>query len=120
MRIALVALVAPGLLALLAASGACSKEPAAPASGAQLFAQQCAMCHGDDARGGSLGPTLHGKQSHWTRDALVAYLKDPVGVAKQDPRLVEQGRQYSLPMPTYKMLPETALEALADHVLALP
>lgn len=108
------------LLLVCSLGSSCSSEPAEPASGATLFGQQCAMCHMRDGSGGALGPTLHGKQQYWTRASLVAYLKDPVGVAKQDPRLVAQGAKYSQAMPTYKMLPESALERLADHVLALP
>jgi cytochrome c2 len=113
-------LLAAGCLLTLSAAASCSSEPAEPASGPELFANQCAMCHAADGAGGSLAPTLHGKTSHWTRATLIAYLKDPAGYAKKDPRLAAQGQKYSLPMTSFKTLPEWALERIADHVLAMP
>ena len=92
--------VAAGCLLVLSAAASCSSEPAEPADGSELFAQQCAMCHAQNGAGSALAPSLHGKKQHWTRATLVTYLKDPVGYAKKDPRLVKQGAQYSQPMPT--------------------
>jgi cytochrome c2 len=88
--------------------------------GPELFANQCSMCHQRDGSGSALGPTLHGKKGFWTRPALIAYLKDPAATIEKDPRLKAQKTKYSLPMTTFKMLPEPALERLADHVLAMP
>jgi len=113
------ALLAVTLLGFAAACG--SADDMAKASGAELFEKQaCATCHAKDGSGSSLAPTLHGKKGHWTRETLLAYLVDPVGYAKKDPRLHAQGSKYSQAMPTYKMLPPWALESLADHVLAMP
>ena len=39
--------------------GACTAEPP-EVSGKMLFAQNCAGCHGADARGGDTGPDLTG------------------------------------------------------------
>jgi mono/diheme cytochrome c family protein len=90
-------------------------------TGAELFQlQACATCHARDGAGTNLGPTLHGKKAGWTRENLVAYLKDPVGYAAKEPRLKAQGSKFSQAMPTYKMLPDAMLEKLADHVLAMP
>jgi len=111
-------LIAVTLLGLASACG--SEGDTATSSGSELFVNQCSMCHAKDGSGSSLAPTLHGKKGNWTRETLLAYLVDPVGYAKKDPRLVQQGAKYSQPMPTYKMLPPAALEALADHVLAMP
>ena len=109
------------MITLLGLASACgSKSESAVSSGAELFVNQCSMCHAKDGSGSSLAPPLHGKKGNWTRETLLAYLVDPVGYAKKDPRLVQQGAKYSQPMPTYKMLPPAALEALADHVLAMP
>ncbi len=105
---------------LLALGFACGDAPTYPTSGTELFENQCAMCHMRDGTGSKIAPSLHGKKTLWTRETLIAYLRDPVGYAAKDPRLHEQGKKYSQPMPTYKMLPQSALETLADHVLAMP
>jgi len=118
MRRPCIALVGTVLLALTSACG--SGAPDYTGTGPELFQNQCAMCHMRDGTGSKIAPTLHGKKVHWTRESLVAYLLDPPGYAAKDPRLVVQGKQYSSPMPTYKMLPQTALESLADHVLTMP
>jgi len=106
---------------ILALGSACSSDaPSYTGTGPELYQNQCAVCHMRDGTGSQLAPTLHGKKVHWTRESLVAYLLDPPGYAAKDPRLQVQGEKYSSPMPTYKMLPQSALESLADHVLTLP
>ncbi len=90
------------------------------ATGAQLYQVNCVQCHGPDGSGSPLGPTLHGKKVHWTRETLVSYLLDPVGYAAKDPRLKAQGGKFMLPMASMKLLPRADLEKLADHVLAMP
>ncbi|MCY2961428.1 MAG: cytochrome c [Planctomycetota bacterium] len=105
---------------LLALGFSCSDAADYSGTGPELFQNQCASCHMGDGAGSQLAPPLHGKKSHWTRESLVAYLRDPVGYAAKDPRLRTQGQKFSLAMPTYKMLPQSALELLADHVLAMP
>lgn len=109
---------------LLASLAACSEEaPAkkAAADGKRVYdAQGCALCHAGDATGTSLGPTLHGKASFWTREKLVEYLKAPVAYAEQDPRLREQKKKYSLPMRAFDKVPEAELGAVANFVLGLP
>lgn len=105
---------------LLVLGLACSDAPTYPTTGPELFENQCAMCHMRDGTGSKIAPSLHGKKVHWTRETLIAYLKDPAATIAKDPRLVAQGKKFSQPMPTYKMLPQSALETLADHVLAMP
>lgn len=107
---------------VLLAFAACGDDAPPPlASGPELFEREaCTRCHGKNGEGAGLGPTLHGKKVHWTRESLVAYLKDPVGYAKKDPRLAVQGQKFLQPMPTYKLLRPEELERLADHVLAMP
>jgi mono/diheme cytochrome c family protein len=122
-------LLVPGLAALLllAAASACggsddTDAPSLPpAERAQkLFGEHCAVCHGRTGEGTPLAPPLRGKQAHWQRESLLAYLQDPVAYAKQDERLKEQGKRYSQPMPTYgKILKPEQLGLLADHVLGL-
>ena len=105
---------------LLSYASSCGGDEKTPATGAQLFQANCAQCHMADGTGSALAPPLHGKKSNWSRETLVSYLKDPPGYAARDPRLKAQGGKYSLPMPSYKMLPAADLETLADHVLAMP
>jgi len=105
---------------LISYAGSCGGDAPKETTGVQLFQANCAQCHMGDGAGSALAPPLHGKKSNWSRDTLVAYLKDPVGYAARDPRLKAQGGKYSLPMPTYKMLPQADLEKLADQVLAMP
>ena len=112
----------PAILLLLtsACSEGAAKTPSAP-DGEQVYATQgCALCHGGDGGGTSLGPTLRGKASHWTREKLVAYLKAPVAYAEADPRLAEQKKRYSLAMRQFDKVPEAELGAVADYVLRLP
>lgn len=114
-------LAALTVIALLLASSCGDDTPPPFASGPVLFEREaCTRCHGKNGEGAGLGPTLHGKKEHWTRESLVAYLKDPVGYAKKDPRLAVQGQKFLQPMPTYKLLRPEELERLADHVLAMP
>lgn len=80
----------------------------------------CGTCHAADGRGGQFGPPLHGKKHFWTREKLVAYLKNPSAYAQGDARLAEQSKKFMLPMQRFDMLPPAELEALADHVLAMP
>lgn len=112
---------APLVLVLLV-QGCDSKppDPTTPGGAQKLFVAQCSQCHLAEGQGSPLGPSLHGKKDAWTREKLVAYLKDPPGFAARDPRLSTQGKRYSLAMPTFKMLSDAELGALADHVLAMP
>ncbi|MFN0006934.1 MAG: c-type cytochrome [Planctomycetota bacterium] len=109
------------LLACLAACSEAAPAQKATADGRRVYdAQGCALCHGSDAAGTSLGPTLHGKASLWTREKIVEYLKAPIAYAEQDPRLREQKKKYSLPMRAFDKVPEAELAAVADFVLGLP
>jgi mono/diheme cytochrome c family protein len=112
--------IAAALVALSLASACDGGASAGPdGRGAELFRSNCAMCHGLEGKGMSLAPTLEGKARHWSRADLLAYLVDPQGFAAKVPRLAEQGKRYSLPMPSYKQLPREDLEALAEHALSL-
>lgn len=84
-----------------------------------LYQQQgCATCHGAEGQGGPLGPKLAGIGAMWKRDALVEYLKDPLGYAAKDERLAKQAKQYSIAMTKFDLLPQSDLESLADYVMA--
>jgi mono/diheme cytochrome c family protein len=66
----LFAVVSATVLALALASPAKDEQEAAapvsvtsdPLRGDQLFAENCARCHGDDGTGGGIGPTLAGAE----------------------------------------------------------
>ena len=107
-------------LALASCGGDSKKPPPAPDGERVYAAQGCALCHGGDGSGTALGPTLHGKAPHWTRENLVLYLKAPIAYAEKDPRLAEQKKKYSLPMRQFDHVPEAELGAVADYVLGLP
>lgn len=119
---ALALTLALGALAVAATLSACDESNGEPRSGAQLFVDVgCVNCHAGDGAGmKGFAPTLHGKQVHWTRASLIAYLKDPAGSAQKDPRLKAQLRGYSLPMPPVVFTNPVEYENLADFVLALP
>jgi mono/diheme cytochrome c family protein len=118
----LVAGVACAALACSAALGAsgCNGDSPRIRTGAELFhLQGCKQCHGPQGRGGSLGPDLVANKAAWTPERLVEYLRDPPAFVAKDPRLREQAKRYSLPMPKFDMLREEELEGLAQHVLEL-
>jgi cytochrome c2 len=96
---------------------ACSPEP--PTTGPDLFrAWGCIQCHAVDGSGiQGLGPSLKGKSTHWTRESLTQYLRDPSGYAAKTPRLKEQGRNYMTPMPPVLTKDEAAVARVVDHVL---
>jgi mono/diheme cytochrome c family protein len=101
------------------ACGGDSAGKSAPASGAQLFTVSCALCHTESAQGGPLGPSLIGVAPHWTKETLIAYLRDPVGYAAKDPRLKAQGAKFKMPMMSFKTTPQADLEKIAEYVLSL-
>lgn len=114
--------IAVGALGLAAGltSLACGDDSQTPRTGAELWVLQgCITCHGKDAQGTPIAPSLHGVQTHWTRESLLEYLRNPPLYIQKDARLKEQKKGYSQNMPVYGMLPPAHLEALADHVLAL-
>jgi mono/diheme cytochrome c family protein len=46
-------------------------------SGNNLFAENCASCHGAHGSGGGIGPSLLGEHARKSRTALVAWIKNP-------------------------------------------
>jgi mono/diheme cytochrome c family protein len=115
-------LACTGVFLILAAIPACGEaRGGASAKGGEIYrSQACATCHGQEGAGTSFGPTLHGKKGFWTRAALVEYLKDPAAYSQKDPRLSAQAKKFTLPMQRFDKLSPEDLEAVADHVLAMP
>jgi mono/diheme cytochrome c family protein len=62
-------------------AGASAAPPATsgagdPVHGQQLYAANCAACHGANAQGG-VGPSLHGEKSRKDTAAAIAWIKNP-------------------------------------------
>lgn len=46
-------------------------------AGYEVFAANCATCHGANGEGGSVGPSLRGESSRLDYGALVSWIEDP-------------------------------------------
>ena len=111
------AIAALACAASAATTGGCDASSAQ--AGASIYrAQGCITCHGETGSGTALGPALAGARDKWDVERLAEYFRDPEAYAAKDPRLAEQAKQYSLPMPRYSMLEPVELKSLAKHVLA--
>ncbi len=112
---------APIVILLVAAASCGGAADGEGGRGAALFrSQACATCHGADGEGTAFGPTLHGKKAFWTREKLVEYLRNPQAYTEKDARLSAQARKYTLPMTRFDKLSQPEIEAVAEHVLAMP
>jgi mono/diheme cytochrome c family protein len=58
-------------------SPAKANAPADAVHGKQIFAQNCASCHGVNAEGGA-GPSLRGEKKRKDNQQTVAWIKDPL------------------------------------------
>jgi mono/diheme cytochrome c family protein len=62
-------------------SAGASEAPASKAPvvkhGAQIFAQDCASCHGGNGVGGGVGPSLRDEKSRKSYQAAIAWIEDP-------------------------------------------
>jgi mono/diheme cytochrome c family protein len=115
------ALVSSSIAVVACAAWFASCSESRPTTGPELFtAWACVQCHAQNGTGvPGLGPPLISKSTHWTRESLTAYLRDPTGFAAKTPRLKEQGRSYMTPMPPVLVQDEAAVARLVDHVLTL-
>ena len=78
----------------------------------------CATCHGSDALGSRMGPSLADARLYYDRESLTTYLEDPEKAIADDPRLLEMQSQYPrIQMPAADDLPADELEALLTFVL---
>lgn len=46
-------------------------------AGEEIFAANCAACHGAHGEGGSIGPSLHYENRRMPYDAVVSWIEDP-------------------------------------------
>ena len=88
-------------------------------AGYQVYRSRgCATCHGPDALGSRMGPSLADARLHYDRASLTTYLKDPEKAIADDPRLLEMQSQYPrIQMPAADDLPREELDALLTFVL---
>jgi ubiquinol-cytochrome c reductase cytochrome c subunit len=66
-------------IALLAAvsTGSTSGAKSTSSRGAEVYAANCAACHGASGQGGATGPTLIGEKARKDTNALIAFIKNP-------------------------------------------
>jgi mono/diheme cytochrome c family protein len=78
----------------------------------------CATCHGADALGSRMGPSLAEARIHYDRKSMTEYLKDPEKAIANDGRLLAMQSQYPrIQMPAADDLPADELDALLTFVL---
>jgi mono/diheme cytochrome c family protein len=46
-------------------------------AGAEVFSANCATCHGEGGRGGSVGPSLYGESQRMDYGGLVSWIEAP-------------------------------------------
>lgn len=74
---------------------------------AKIFVAHCNTCHAIQGSGGTLAPDLTHEGSRQTRDWILAQINDP------------RSHKPDSIMPSFKQLPETEKEELADYLLGL-
>lgn len=83
-----------------------------------FVALKCAKCHGADRQGQRTAPKLTNLESRWSRDELIAYLRDPKAVQAATPRLAYMAEKYAIEMPAYAHTDEQVLRGLTGWLLA--
>jgi cytochrome c oxidase cbb3-type subunit 3 len=84
-----------------------AKDPAALAIGQRLFVNNCAQCHGTDAKGAKGFPNLADKDWSWGGDGLAIKTS------------ILQGRMGMMPPMAAAVGTEAEVEAVANYVLSL-
>lgn len=116
-------IVLGGWAVLLGGCGrpASQAPPAAAGEGrAAYVALMCGSCHGQSRQGSPTAPPLRGLAAHWSEEALVAYLRDPLSARAGNPRLEELARRWSSDMPPVQVKDEARLRVLARYLLESP
>lgn len=79
----------------------------------------CLACHGQDLKGSRLAPALVNLKDNWSRDELIAYLRNPSSFMDKD-RLKSFKQKYSSTiMPSYSHIDIKDLGKIADYLIKL-
>ncbi|MDP4173397.1 MAG: c-type cytochrome [Bacteroidota bacterium] len=79
----------------------------------------CLACHGQDLKGSRLAPALVNLKDNWSRDELIAYLRNPSSFMDKD-RLKSYKQKYSSTiMPSYSHIDIKDLGKIADYLIRL-
>ncbi|MCL4550478.1 MAG: cytochrome c [Bacteroidetes bacterium] len=77
----------------------------------------CISCHGDNLQGTNIGPALANIKEHWTRDALINYLRNPSAYSG-DARFQQYREQFkNVVMPSFNNMDVKQLGKIADYLL---
>jgi cytochrome c553 len=101
------------------AMGQMTTQTSQDADGKTLIQRSgCVSCHGEDLNGTQVAPALTGLKEHWTRDALINYLRNPSSY-NGDKRFDEYRMKYkNAVMPSYGNLDVKDLGKISDYLLA--
>ena len=78
----------------------------------------CVSCHGVDLKGTKLAPGLFAVKSHFSRQQLIGYLRNPSSY-DGDERFEEYKKNYKSLMPSYGNIDVEKLGVIADYLLNL-
>lgn len=96
-----------------------SQSSTQDADGLTLIRQNgCFTCHGQELDGTKMAPALVNIKEHWTRDALINYLRNPRAYSG-DERFEEYRERYKgIVMPSYGNLDIKDLGKIVDYLIA--
>lgn len=78
----------------------------------------CVTCHGADALGSRMGPSLADVRLYYDRASLASYLENPEKAIADDPRLLEMQSLYPrIQMPPTDDLPSGEMDELLSFLL---
>ncbi len=99
-------------------SGNQGSEQAGDVDGLTLIKQNgCITCHGQALDGTNMAPALVNIKEHWSRDALINYLRNP-SAYDGDKRFEEYRQKYkNIMMPSYGNLDVKDLGKMAEYLL---
>ena len=78
----------------------------------------CVSCHGADLKGTGLAPGLYTVKSHFSRQQLTGYLRNPSSY-DGDERFEAYKAKYKTLMPSYNNIDVDKLGTIADYLLSL-
>ena len=99
-------------------SGNQNTEQSGDVDGLTLIQQNgCITCHGQSLDGTKMAPALVNIKEHWSRDALINYLRNPSAYSG-DKRFDEYREKYkNIMMPSYGNLDVKDLGKMAEYLL---